>query len=217
MVWILIVVFCIIGVIAYGAFNIRANVFIKSTCESSGGYPLLTFDDGPHSVYTPLTLDLLKKHDIKAVFFCIGRNVDKYPTLALRIVSEGHLIGNHTYDHNIGSTFAGWKKYCEQIIKTNHAIESATGKAPTLFRPPFGVTNPSIAKAIKACNMKTIGWNLRTFDAVSEDTDKIINKISNNLNDKSIVLLHDTNETCIKVLEKYLENNSHRFSSKIEL
>lgn len=218
MAWIPIVLgLCYLGYLIFAAFSIRSGIFIKAICEIKQGKPLLTFDDGPHPVYTVQVLEILKKYKIKAMFFCIGKHVDKYPELAQKIREEGHWMGNHTYDHSISSTFFGWRKYSKQINRTNEAIIAATGQATTLFRPPFGVTNPSIAKAIKSCGMKTIGWNLRTFDTVTDDVDKIIDKISNNLNEKSIVLFHDTNEICIKVLVKYLENNSHRFSSKIQI
>ncbi len=91
----------------------------------------LTFDDGPDPEGTPRILDILAKYDAKATFFCLGRQVEKYPTLFERILKEGHAVGNHTYSHLNGWTTAN-EKYFEDIERANEIIGSK------LFRPPYG-------------------------------------------------------------------------------
>ena len=102
----------------------------------------LTFDDGPTPEITPWVLDLLKDYDAKATFFCIGRNVSEYPEIYNKILSEGHSVGNHTYDH-----VKGWKVsskiYLENTLKASHIISSK------LFRPPYGKISPIQIQSLK--------------------------------------------------------------------
>ncbi len=91
----------------------------------------LSFDDGHHSVATPFVLDLLKKYNAKATFFCIGKNVVQEPILFHRLLAEGHTVGNHTFNH-----LNGWKSPCENYIAD---MQKAQEIIPSkLFRPPYG-------------------------------------------------------------------------------
>ncbi len=184
----------------YAVFAIRAGIFIKGICDNKGTEPLFTFDDGPHPIYTPQVLAILKENNIKAIFFCIGKNVEKYPEIARQIIAEGHQIGNHSFNHDISGTFADSKKYIIEITSTNDIIEHVTGVKPIYFRPPFGVTNPSIAKAIVKSGMQLMAWNLRTFDTVTKDASTIVKKIQSSIKPSSIILMHDTNLQCVEAL-----------------
>ena len=191
---------------AYAVFAIRAGIFIKAICDHKGHEPLFTFDDGPHPTYTPRILDILRENNTKAIFFCIGKNVEKYPELARQIVAEGHQVGNHTFHHDIQSTFVGWKKYKKEITSTNDIILKVTGIQPTYFRPPFGVTNLSIARAIVQSKMQLMAWNLRTFDTVTKDTSAILKKLKTSIKPSSIVLMHDTNPQSVEALQGYFDH-----------
>jgi len=188
----------------YAVFAIRAGIFIKGIYDNKGPEPLFTFDDGPHPIYTPQVLAILKENNIKAIFFCIGKNVEKYPELARQIIAEGHQIGNHTFNHDISGTFIGPKKYKTEITSTNDIIEKITGIKPVYFRPPFGVTNPSIAKAVIKTGMQLMAWNLRTFDTVTKDPSSIVKKLQNSIKPSSIILMHDTNPQCVEALTLFL-------------
>src|SRR6201982_3440565 len=102
-----------------------------------GPYIAMTFDDGPSATLTPKLLDLLAAHHIKATFFVIGENVAEHPEIAARAVREGHEIGNHSWSHpNFGRMSDNNVR--SQLRRTDDAIRSATGKRPTLLRPPYG-------------------------------------------------------------------------------
>src|SRR5213079_2638593 len=102
-----------------------------------GPYVAMTFDDGPSAVLTPKLLDLLAAHHIKATFFVIGENVAEHQEIVARAAKEGHEIGNHSWSHpNFGKM--SQESVRSQVQRTDDAIKSATGKRPTLLRPPYG-------------------------------------------------------------------------------
>ncbi len=116
------------------------------SCNVEGSYIALTFDDGPDATTTPQLLDILKEKGVKATFFVLGQRVEANPAIVARAAAEGHEIGNHSYDHKF-FTRIGADGVKSQIERTNAAIEAATGKKPTLVRPPYGNTDPEITRA----------------------------------------------------------------------
>ena len=117
---------------------------------------LLTFDDGPDPVSTPVILDILAEKNASAIFFCLGRNVERYPLLYDRIVSEGHIVGNHTYSH-----LDGWRtgvdEYLRDVEQAGRFIES------DLFRPPFGRIRPSQIRRLKS-KFRIMMWSWMFLD-----------------------------------------------------
>ena len=201
-------IFCFIlfsAVIVWGSFDIQLGYFVDSFTHKRTKIKevALTFDDGP-TEFTPKFLDLLKENNIQATFFCIGKQIEKYPETFQRIIAEGHSIGNHTYSHSNNTGFLSTSKMVEEIEKCDDAIFKIGIIKTNLYRPPFGITNPNIAKAIKKTNKKSIGWNVRSLDTVIEDEKKIYNKITKNLKKGSIILLHDTSEKTYNVLVELL-------------
>ena len=97
----------------------------------------LTFDDGPHATYTPLLLDGLHKRGIHATFFLMGKNIEGKEEIVKQMQKDGHLIGNHTYDHVQLDKLPG-DQACQQILKTNNEIYEITGEYPLYLRPPYG-------------------------------------------------------------------------------
>lgn len=153
-----------------------------------------TFDDGPDPVHTPKILNVLKENNIKATFFLIGSKVEVYPEIVKRIYDEGHLIGNHTYSHSARYTLWTSNRIYEDIQRANDRIYKIIGQRPTLFRPPFGVTNPLIGNAVKN-RFKCIGWSLRSFDTIKHlKRDKISKRIADSIKNGDIVLFHDDRE-----------------------
>lgn len=192
---------------AIGSFNILLNYFLKAhhsnkNCATKS--VAITFDDGPNKEFTPKALELLKKYNAKATFFCIGKNVEQYPNIANQIVDEGHVIANHSFNHSTNFGFLSTKKVVEEINNTNNSIFRITKKQVSLFRPPFGVTNPNIAKAIQKTKHQVIGWNVRSLDTVIKKETKILNRITKKIKAGDIILLHDTSEKTITVLEQLL-------------
>lgn len=190
-----------------GSFFIRWNYHLTSLHSNkkiSKNQIAITFDDGPHPEFTPKALDLLKEHHAKATFFCIGKNVEEHPELLKRIISEGHLAGNHTYSHSNSFGFFGAQKVISELKKTNKIIKDLTGKEMKLYRPAFAVTNPSIEEAVRELKPYSIGWNVRSLDTTSRSEKQILKRIIKKLSKGDVVLLHDTSQKSINVLEQLL-------------
>jgi len=193
------------AVVIWGSFDIGLGYFTNSITHKRTKIKevALTFDDGP-TEFTPKFLDILKENNVKATFFCIGKQIEKHPEIFQRIIAEGHTIGNHTYLHSDKTGFLSTSKMVEEIQKCDEVIEKFGNMKTDLYRPPFGVTNPNIAKAIKKTHKKSICWNIRSFDTVIEDEKKIYNKVTKKLKKGSIILLHDTSEKTYQVLVEIL-------------
>lgn len=188
----------------YGAFEIRFNYFLKAFHRRNNTKEKvisLTFDDGP-TEFTPRFLEILKKNKAKATFFSIGRQIEKYPEITKKTDSEGHLIGNHTYNHSVKNGFYSSQKIIQEITSTDQIIELTIQKKTKLFRPPFGVTNPSISKAISKTKHQVIGWSIRSLDTVIDDEEKLFRRITRQIKPGSIILLHDTSDKTANVLEQ---------------
>lgn len=146
----------------------------------------LTFDDGPIPEVTPWVLDELKKHNAKATFFCIGENVKKHPEIFERILSEGHSVGNHTFNHLKGSK-TQTSKYIENTLLAEKLIHSK------LFRPPYGKITSKQAKILQIKGFKIVMWDVISYDydsTVSEE--KCLQNVLKNIKPGSIVVFHDS-------------------------
>lgn len=194
--------------IIYGASNIRSDFFMKVSSGGDETYAevALTFDDGPSPETTPQILDILKKNDITAAFFCIGEKAAEHPELMQRISDEGHIIGNHSYSHHFFFDFLSHDNMVREIRNTNKVIEKIVRKRIHLFRPPYGVTTPVLAKAVKKAKMTPIGWTLRSMDTVTTDPVKLVSKISKNLRPGDVILLHDTARVTVDSLQQIIDS-----------
>lgn len=194
-------------IVLWGSFNISSNYHVEALC----GNPLetekiiaLTFDDGP-SESTILILDVLKKYNAKATFFCIGKNIEKHPKILQRTIAEGHIVGNHSYSHSPFFDFFRKKKVIEELKKTDALLEKYTSSKINLFRPPYGVTNPSIRRALEVTKHTVIGWNIRSLDGAVKDEKLLYNRIVRRVSPGGIVLLHDSLPHSVRVLEQLLQ------------
>ncbi|MFK5878050.1 MAG: polysaccharide deacetylase family protein [Flavobacteriaceae bacterium] len=193
---------------AIGSFNFELNFFLKATHHNHSTNKnsiALTFDDGPHPEFTSKVLKLLKDYNVKVTFFLIGENVEKYPELVKQIIGEGHNVGNHSYAHTNNYGFLSRSKITRDLMKSQKLLFDITKKRVQFFRPPFGVTNPNIAKAVKNLSLKTFGWSVRSYDTVAKDSESIFKKITTNLKKGDVVLMHDTSQISVEILEKVLE------------
>jgi len=193
------------AIVVWGSFDIGLGYFVNSITHKRTKIKeiALTFDDGP-TEFTPKFLDILKENHIKATFFCIGKQIEKHPEIFKRIISEGHTIGNHTYSHSNQTGFLPASKMAEEIKKCDDVMLKTGNLRTDLYRPPFGVTNPNIAKAIRQTGKKSIGWNVRSLDTITEDENRIYRKVTKGLKPGSIILLHDTSEKTYNVLVNLL-------------
>ncbi|WP_431243574.1 polysaccharide deacetylase family protein [Flavobacterium sp. P21] len=150
-------------------------------------------------------LELLKKYNAKATFFCIGKNIEEHPEILQKVIDEGHLVGNHSYSHSKFFDFYNTKKITKEIQKTDALLEKFTSKKINFFRPPYGVTTPSIAEALDFTDHKVIGWNIRSLDGGTKNVDLILSRIKKRISPGGIVLLHDTAPHSVLVLEQFLQ------------
>ena len=145
----------------------------------------LTFDDGPTPEVTPWVLDNLRKYDAKGTFFCLGRNVDRYPDIFKQILDEGHAVGNHTYSHLKGSITRN-SEYINDIELAGYDINSK------LFRPPYGRFKNSQIRELRK-DYKIVMW-----DILSGDYDQKVHpaqcysNIETNIRSGSIIVFHDS-------------------------
>lgn len=163
----------------------------------------LTFDDGPSADYTPQVLALLERYKAKGTFFCIGEKIKRFPELTKTIHAKGHAIGNHSFSHRNSFPIFSTNRIVRELEQTNQWIYDTTGAECQLFRPPFGVTNPNIAKAVKQLSMCSIGWNIRSYDT-SKHPDKVIKAVIKKIKPGAIILLHDDRPHAPKILEAIL-------------
>ena len=189
----------------YGAATIQSNFHVKSICnnEQEKLEVALTFDDGPAGDQTEKVLTVLKEYKTKATFFCIGKNIELHKEQLLKIHREGHIIGNHSYTHDFWYDLQYKNAFVEDMKKTNLLVNEITGQKMQFFRPPYGVTTPALARAVKSMNIDVIGWNIRSFDTSNKDG--VLNRVSSQLKPGSIILLHDSINDSEKILVSVLE------------
>ncbi|WP_294610336.1 polysaccharide deacetylase family protein [uncultured Bacteroides sp.] len=185
---ILIVIFLV-----YASCSIRSNIYLKVFCKKQTEEKIvaITFDDGPDPIQTLKVLQVLKEQQIPACFFCIGHKVKGNESLIRQIIDDGHLIGNHSFTHTNHFPLYSLSRMKKDLQACQSALEQVTSQKIKLFRPPFGVTNPTIAKAVRILGYTPIGWNIRTFDTQHPSKEKVLQRIQNKLRPGSIILLHD--------------------------
>lgn len=168
----------------------------------------LTFDDGPTPEVTEWTLEQLKKYKVKATFFCIGDNIQKYPAVFKKIIHEGHAIGNHTFNH-----LKGWKAKTEDYLKNTRLCETEISKLTNnkcvLFRPPYGKIKNSQAKEIRKLGYKIILWDVLSADYdQSISPEECLTNVLKNVTKGSIIVFHDSKKAFVNLeytLPKTLE------------
>jgi len=210
---ILAIIYLLIVIAGVSRVGLELFMEIENGGDSRYNEIAISFDDGPNPEFTPQVLEKLARYGVKAAFFCIGKNVEAHPELLAEMHKKGHLVGNHSWSHTNDFPFFKTAKIEEDLRKCNAAIEKATGFKPLFFRPPFGVTNPRIAKAVKAFNFTVVGWSLRTFDT-NKSPEKVIRKIRKKLTGGDLILLHDNHPGIIEILDfliPYAEEKGLKF------
>ncbi|MBO1579499.1 MULTISPECIES: peptidoglycan-N-acetylglucosamine deacetylase [Bacillus] len=151
----------------------------------------LTFDDGPDLVFTPQILDKLKNYGVKAAFFLLGENAERYPNVVKRIANEGHTIGNHTYNHpNLAKVSD--EEYRNQIVKTEGILQKLAGYAPKFIRPPYGEIREKQLEWATGQNFMIVQWSVDTVDWKGVSAEKITNTVLGNAFPGSVILQHST-------------------------
>lgn len=153
---------------------------------------VLTFDDGPDPVYTPQILAILKKHDVKATFCVVGRQVKKHPDLVRQIVAEGHQIANHSMNHDEHIAYRSVEKIKQEVLAEVALIDSIVPGVPVeYFRAPGGTWNMKVRKLSASWGMKPLGWSVDTKDWQQPGVESIVNTVKNRLKAGGVILMHD--------------------------
>lgn len=151
----------------------------------------LTFDDGPNPPYTDELLAVLKKHGVRATFFLVGKNLERYPEVGRRMAADGHCIGNHTYSHAFSTNYSR-KAFVREVERTQTIITTVTGTAPTLCRPPWLFRYPWILNVLKSHKLTAVsavfGYE---FEIVHQRTDAIVRRALQKVKPGVILDFHD--------------------------
>jgi peptidoglycan/xylan/chitin deacetylase (PgdA/CDA1 family) len=185
----------VFGLGSYATFAPRCRWF--APVISSGArddvrpHVALTFDDGPHPTATPAILDVLREHRVSAAFFMIGQHVLRHADVVRRAYDEGHLIGNHTFDHAYHGCMRGIGYWHREIKRTSDAIETVIGVRPTTFRPPMGFKHRLIYIAARRERCHLVTWTLRGRDGVPTSVSRVLDRIVPHARGGDIITLHD--------------------------
>lgn len=179
----------------------------------------ITFDDGPTPEVTEFVLNLLDKHQAKASFFCIGKNVRQHPDIINRIIKDGHTIGNHTYNH-YNCYQHSLEQYLENIKSTAELLKEVSSKAKKLFRPPYGRISSKVTRALQKQGYEIIMWDVLSADFdLNTSADQCIKNVISNVKPGSIVVFHDSvksypvlKEALPKILS-HLDKQGYQFSA----
>lgn len=161
-----------------------------SGCNSGDKTVALTFDDGPHETKTDEILSILDEYDVKATFFMIGKNIELYPEIAVRVLKSGHEIGNHTYSHGYLSS-QSLENIIAEIDRDNDILRSVNEYTPHFLRPPGGIYDKNVISAAKSEDMVIALWSIDTLDWCHKSCNEIVSEVLENISDGDIILMHD--------------------------
>ncbi len=175
-----------------GVCDLRLNFFGRcawrgkrnSRCIS------LSFDDGPDPELTPRILSVLDQYGIKATFFVVGARAQLRPDLVRSALERGHTIGCHDLYHRGTENFRFFRRAYDEINSATEIIGDIIGRRPRLYRPPVGLMNPYVAKAVKTLDLTCIGWSSSARDFGNRRT-RGVRQIGQLGQPGDIVLLHD--------------------------
>lgn len=194
---------CIAATIAYaavitvGVLVLRLRMFADAVVHGGEGSKgvALTFDDGPHPVFTRKILDILDARRAKATFFVIGRKAKAHRDVVEEILARGHTVGVHGYAHDRLFSLRGSSRVRSDLAEAVALLTEITGERPVLFRPPIGHTNPTIVRVAAELDLEIVGWSVAGRDGVGGSApDDVVRRIKPGIEDGAIVLLHDAAE-----------------------
>ena len=168
----------------------------------------LTFDEGYENGYTPVILDILAKHRIKAAFFCTGSFVKESPELVRRFAEEGHIIGNHTLTHPSMMKVDNWGEFSRQLLSVEDLVKEITGTdMPRYYRPPAGAYSEAQLRMADAMGFRTVFWSVayKDWDTKAQPThEKAMNYLMTRIHPGAIILLHCVSKTNAEILDEVL-------------
>jgi peptidoglycan/xylan/chitin deacetylase (PgdA/CDA1 family) len=172
---------------------LRAPLGVEDRTAGGRGYAL-TFDDGPHRQGTPAVLEVLERERVRATFFLVGEQVLRNPGVAREIADAGHDIALHCHRHRNLLRLAPWQVR-EDIARAHEAIVTHTGRAPELYRPPYGVLNAAALRLARSRGWRTLLWSHwgRDWDARATPA-SIAARVTDGADEGAVLLLHDADD-----------------------
>jgi peptidoglycan/xylan/chitin deacetylase (PgdA/CDA1 family) len=169
----------------------------------------LTFDDGPHPDHTPALLDILRRHDIRATFFLVGKNAARYPEVVRRIEAEGHTIGLHTHTHKTLDRMTH-PEFDEEIALNQEAIHGAIQRRPILLRPPEGrITLPSLVWAASR-GLRVVHYTITSDDWKAPNSVAITGLFARAaVRGGEILSFHDNNPFTLEAIPAIIDRYTH--------
>ena len=158
----------------------------------------LTFDDGPHPIATPLVLQALANRNIKATFFLLGQNAQKFPELVHEIHTQGHQIGNHSFTHT-NLIFKNKTFVREEILQTKETLDAIIGTHSQYFRPPYGYFDWTTMNVLRELGLTCVLWNVDSKDYRLNSKINVSRRVIHKTKNGSILLLHDNLETSQRI------------------
>ncbi|MCX8161315.1 MAG: polysaccharide deacetylase family protein [Candidatus Saccharicenans sp.] len=175
-----------------GVFDPKSPLFGSVFWRGSKKYPVLalTFDDGPSEPYTSEILEILRKYQIPATFFVLGKKIELYPQAIKKIAAAGQEIGNHGYSHQL-LPLKSPGKVVKEIRRTEELVFSATGQRPRLFRAPHGFKSPWLVRAVRKAGYRPVAWTCGVWDTDRPGEKTIIQRSLKGFQNGAILLFHD--------------------------
>ena len=194
-------------ILFWGSYDVSSNFYFDVICEGKTKEKqiAISFDDGPAREYTPHILQILKEENVPAAFFCIGKRIAQNESLLKQVHEAGHIVGNHSYSHATWFDLFSADRMYQDLKATDAIIQKVIGVKPKLFRPPYGVTNPNLRKAVIEGKYISVGWNIRSLDTVITDHQRLLLKVTKALKPGAVVLFHDTGKAIQSVLPAFIE------------
>ena len=188
-------------VLTGGYISRMGDANLAETMDTVEKKVAITFDDGPDPDYTEMLLAGLRERGVKATFFLLGKQVDRYPEIVAEIYEDGHLIGTHSYEHvnlkNLTDAAA-----IEQVDRTNAAICAITGECPQFIRPPYGSWKNNLDYETE---MIEVLWDIDPLDWKTSNSDVIARRVVDKVGENDIILLHDASESSVNAAFKIID------------
>ncbi len=212
----LILAMCILGCVFLNKVVNNQTTSVVNNTVSESKKIALTFDDGPNPDYTQKLLAGLRERGVKVTFFLLGKEIEKYPEIVEEIAKDGHLIGNHSYEHVNWNNMSD-NEVKEQIDMTNRVIYEVTGKYPEYIRPPYGCCRYNLDCGT---TMTEVLWDIDPLDWKTSNSDVVAKHVIDKAEDNDIILLHDASESSVnaalKIIDE-LEKNGYTFVTVEEI
>ena len=172
----------------------------------------LTFDDGPSPGSTPPLLELLDRHQIKATFFVVGKEAEKYPELVAEILAKKHTVGNHSWQHDNFLMLKSKERLSRDINRTQQLLVR-NGVRPLIFRPPTGILGPRLKPVLEGEGLTAVTFSCRPFDRGNKKLDNLAERVLKKLRPGDIILLHDLPPETDELTQTWLDELNTLFTS----